>query len=140
MEENLRFLEVNHIEETSIKELSALSLAFIGDAVYELLVRTYILKGNKTVNGLHREAIGYVKAKAQADSIRAVLGELTKEELSVYRRGRNTNPHTVPKNAKLSDYREATGLEALFGYLYLKDRGKRIIEIFNMMEDEKDES
>jgi ribonuclease-3 family protein len=141
MEKDLIFLDLAKKKDDSfIRELSSLSLAFIGDAVYELMVRTYILDGNQNVNKLHRKAINFVKAKAQADSINSIIDQLTKEELSVFRRGRNTNPHTVPKNAKLSDYRAATGLEAVFGYLYLKNDADRLMELFNMMEEKRNES
>ncbi|MDO5041311.1 MAG: ribonuclease III domain-containing protein [Peptoniphilus sp.] len=138
MEENLKFLEISRgYDDKSIRELSPLSLAFVGDAVYELLVRLYVLKGNKNVNTLHRKAIQYVKAQAQARGSELIMDRLTEEELSVFKRGRNANPHTVPKNAKIVDYRMATGLEALFGYLYLRNEGSRIIELFKMMEDLK---
>lgn len=141
MEENLNFLDLAQRKDDSfIRELSSLSLAFIGDAVYELMVRTYILDGNQNVNKLHRKAIDFVKAKAQSDAMTSILDNLTKDELSVFRRGRNTNPHTVPKNAKLADYRNATGLEAVFGYLYLKNESKRLLELFRMMEDQRNES
>ncbi|RVU55063.1 Mini-ribonuclease 3 [Anaerosphaera multitolerans] len=129
------FLQVaRDYDENSIKELSPLALAFLGDAVFELLVRSFILNKNKNPKKLHVEAIGYVKAKAQADFINKIKDELTEEEYMVYKRGRNTKSHTVPKNANVNEYREATGLECLFGYLYLLDRGNRILDLFEKME------
>ncbi len=138
MEENLKFLEIaRQYDDKSIRELSPLSLAFVGDAVYELLVRLYVLSGNKNVNTLHKKAIKYVKAQAQAKGSELIMERLTEEELGVFKRGRNANSHTVPKNAKIADYRMATGLESLFGYLYLRNEGSRIIELFKIMEDLK---
>ncbi len=138
MEESLKFLEIaRRYDDKSIRELSPLALAFVGDAVYELLVRLYILQSNKNVNTLHKNAIKYVKAQAQARRAELIIAQLEEEELKVFKRGRNANPHTVPKNAKISDYRMATGLEALFGYLYLRNEGSRIIELFKIMEDLK---
>lgn len=135
MEENLIFLGLTKkYDENSIRELSPLTLAFLGDGVFELLVRTRILTENKNPKKLHIEAIGYVKAKAQAEAIARVMEDLTEEEEAVFKRGRNAKSNTMPKNQNVSDYRNATGLEALFGYLYLLDRGERIMELFNLME------
>lgn len=140
MEESLKFLALSKkYDENSIRELSPLALAFLGDAVYELLVRTYILSENKNPKKLHIEAISYVKAKAQANSIHNILDGLTEEEIAIYKRGRNAKSHTMPKNADVLDYREATGFECLFGYLYLLDRGSRILELFKKMEGNKNE-
>lgn len=136
MEKNLMFLNVSRqYDETSIRELSPLALAFLGDGVFELLVRTHILNKNKNPKKLHVEAIGYVKASAQADLINKIKDELTEEEFMIYKRGRNAKSNTMPKNANVGEYREATGLETLFGYLYLLDRGTRILELFNKMEE-----
>lgn len=136
MEKNLMFLNVSRqYDEISIRELSPLALAFLGDGVFELLVRTHILNKNKNPKKLHVEAIGYVKASAQADLINKIKDELTEEEFMVYKRGRNAKSNTMPKNANVGEYREATGLETLFGYLYLLDRGTRILELFNKMEE-----
>lgn len=111
-------------------QLSPLTLAFVGDSVYELYVRTRLCHvGSMPANKLHRMAIGYVKAGAQAASYRAVAQLLTPEEEAVYKRGRNAKSPTVPKNALLSDYKSATGLEALMGYLYLKGESDRLNEI-----------
>lgn len=115
-----------------INTLSPLTLAFLGDSVYEMFVRTKILSGgNRPANELHKIAVGYVKAKAQADAAHKILDMLTDDELTIYKRGRNTNIHTVPKNADMADYRHATALETLIGYLYLKGEEERLKEILN---------
>ena len=103
------------------KQLNPLQLAIVGDAVYEVFVRTYILSSNVdlSANKIHRKAIGYVKAQAQAEIIHVVEEELSEEEEYIYKRGRNAKSQTVPKNADVRDYRMATGFEALVGYLYL---------------------
>lgn len=135
MEENLKNLL--HLGETynekNIKELSPLALAFIGDGVFEILVRTHVLNKNLSANKLHREAIKYVKAKNQRVLLEKVKDNLDEEERQIVKRGRNAKSHTVPKNAEISDYKMATGLEGLFGYLYLLGRYERILEIFMEM-------
>ncbi|MGF7058348.1 Mini-ribonuclease 3 [Brassicibacter mesophilus] len=116
------------------KMLSSLQLAYVGDAVYELFVRTYLIgTKNISVNGMHKEAVQYVKAKAQADIIHSLEERLTEEEWSIVKRGRNAKSGTVPKNASLQDYRYATGFEALIGFLYLTEKHERILEIFSMI-------
>ena len=96
-----------------VKMLSPLVWAYVGDSVYEMFIRTKILtKGNRPANDLHKMAVGYVKAKAQAEAAHKILDMLSEEELEIYKRGRNTNIHTVPKNADMADYRHATALEA----------------------------
>ena len=110
---------------------SGLTLAYLGDAVYELMVRERIVaQGNKQVNKLHRETTKFVNAAAQAALIESVLDELTDEEMAVYKRGRNATSHTVPKNQSVGDYRKATGFEALVGYLYMNGNIGRIEELF----------
>ncbi|MGO1369156.1 MAG: Mini-ribonuclease 3 [Senegalia sp. (in: firmicutes)] len=114
--------------------LSPLQLAYIGDAVYEVFIRRYLLEDRVlSVNELHKKAIEFVKAKAQSDIVHKLMDKLTDEELSIVKRGRNKKSATVPKNANMSDYRYATGFEALIGYLYLLDRQSRIEEIFNII-------
>lgn len=114
------------------KELSALALAYVGDAVFEMLVRTKVLSwGNAPVNVLNKKARGIVNAKAQSDMYFRIEEFLTDEEKGVFRRGRNAKSHTVPKNADIMDYRHATGLESLFGYLYLCGNMERAIELFD---------
>lgn len=120
-----------------INTLSPLTLAFLGDSVYEMFIRTKILSGgNRPANELHKIAVGYVKAKAQASAARKIFDMLTEDELSIYKRGRNTNIHTVPKNADMADYRHATALETLIGYLYLKGENERLLTLLNVAFDE----
>ena len=119
-----------------INTLSPLTLAFLGDSVYEMFMRTKILaSGNRPANELHKLAVGYVKAKAQSNAAHKILDMLTDDELAIYKRGRNTNIHTVPKNADMADYRHSTALEALIGYLYLKGEKERLIQILNVAFD-----
>lgn len=113
--------------------LSPLSLAYIGDAVYELYVRTHIMKDeNLPVNKLHKTATGYVKAKAQSDAIHNIEAMLTEQEIAVFKRGRNAHSHTSAKNADIVDYRHATGFEALIGYLYMSGNKERLNEVLRM--------
>lgn len=115
------------------KGISPLVLAYIGDAVYEMFVRlTVLTDGNAPVNRLHKKARDLVNAKAQAEMYFRIAKELTEEEAAVFRRGRNAKSFTTPKNADLMDYRHATGLEALFGYLYLKGEKQRAINLFSL--------
>ncbi len=100
--------------------MKPLVLAFVGDCVYELYIRNYLISEKyRDVNELHRKSVFFVKAKAQAYIWRALEPELNDEERGIVRRGRNAHPHTVPKNAEVADYRQATAYEALIGYLYL---------------------
>ena len=114
-----------------VNALSALSLAFVGDGVYELMVRGWLAgQGSLRSDALHKLAVGHVSAPAQAGAIRRLLPLLTEEEAAVYRRARNTKVHTAAKNASLADYHAATGLEALFGWLYLLGRRERLNVLF----------
>jgi len=116
-----------------IRTYSPLTLAFIGDGVYELIIRSIVVaRGNNRVNTLNKEKIKYVNASAQASIIDVVMDELTPDEISVYKRGRNANPRTHAKNADMNDYRKATGFEALMGYLYLKNDLNRIFYLVNL--------
>ncbi|MEQ2400678.1 Mini-ribonuclease 3 [Peptoniphilus hominis (ex Hitch et al. 2025)] len=133
MEENLNFLEVKNYSEREVRELSPLALAYIGDACFEILVRSEILDVRKNPNKLHRESIRFVRAKSQRELFEKIEENLTEEEIKIFKRGRNAKSHTVPKNADPIDYRIATGVEALFGYLYLLKRYNRIREIFKEM-------
>lgn len=133
MEENLKFLEVKNYSEAEVREFSPLALAYIGDACFEMLVRSEILDVRKNPNKLHRESIRFVRAKSQRELFEKIEENLTEEEIKIFKRGRNAKSHTVPKNADPIDYRIATGLEALFGYLYLLKRYNRIREIFKEM-------
>ena len=107
--------------------VSPLSLAYIGDAVYEVFIRSYIMhKENMPVAKLHKASTRYVSAKAQAEIVKHISDDFTEEELSVYKRGRNAHSYTSAKNADIVDYRMATGLEALIGYLYIKKDHQRL--------------
>lgn len=118
----------------SPKELSPLVLAYIGDAVYELLARTRVVAlGNAPVNKMNSQARRIVNAKAQSDAYFSMAESLTEEELAVFKRGRNATSYTHPKNMDLSDYRHATGVEAVFGYLYLSGNHDRITQLFELV-------
>ena len=123
METNLiQLKELFHLEDQDLRSYSPLTLAYIGDGVYELIIRTILVKkGNCPVNRLHKKASSLVKAGAQSAIMEVIEEELTPEELSVYRRGRNAHSPTMAKHATMADYRRATGFEALMGYLYLKE-------------------
>ena len=111
--------------------LSSLALAHVGDGVYDLLVRAYLCKcGKATAGGLHRETVRRVSAPAQARAMDIIEPMLSDEELAVFRRARNTKVHFVPQNATRAQYHRATGLEALFGSLYLSGQHDRINELF----------
>lgn len=120
-----------------IRAISNLGLAHLGDAVYELMVRAWLCgRGKATSKGLHAAAVGYVAAPAQAGAAAKIEEMFTEEELAVFKRGRNTRVNSVPARATLEQYHAATGLEALFGYLYLKGRTERLNELFErIMED-----
>ena len=132
MEESLslssRIRELFGLKEVDMKAYSPLTLAYIGDAAYELVISTMVVeKGNRQASQLHRLTTSYVKAQAQAAMIEALEPELTEEELAIYKRGRNAKSYTSAKNASILDYRKATGLEALIGYLYLSGREERVL-------------
>ena len=111
--------------------LNGASLAYIGDAVYELLVRSYMLDhGSHMADKLHRRTVELVNAGAQSDMVRALLPELTETETAIFKRGRNASTMTAAKHQSVTDYRRATGLEALFGYLYLNGEYERLLELF----------
>ncbi len=120
-------------EEINPKNYGPLVLAYIGDTVYDLFVRTRIIaRGNRHVTDMHKEAVGYVKAHAQALSAHALEKELTEEEMRIYKWGRNAKSNTSPKNADIIDYRTATGFETLIGYLYLKDETDRLTSLLEL--------
>lgn len=115
-------------ESADLRTYSPLTLAFIGDCIYDLLVRTLVVeRGTAAPGALHREKSDVVRASAQAACADALQAEMTEEETAVYRRGRNAHPHSTAKSASLSDYHKATGLEALYGFLYLTDRTDRLL-------------
>lgn len=117
-----------HISEVDIRTYSPLALAYIGDGIYDLVIRTVVVaQGNTRASELHKRTSQIVKAHTQATMMEILLPLLTEEEETVYRRGRNAKSPTMAKNATMSDYRKATGFEALMGYLYLKDEFERMV-------------
>ena len=117
-----------------LRSISSIGLAHLGDAVYELLVRSWLCsRGKATGKGLHRATIAMVCAKAQSRLSEKILPVLTEEEQAVFRRGRNANVHTIPHNTSRAEYQQATALEALFGWLYLQGRRDRINTLFSKM-------
>ena len=130
-------------KEVDIKTYSPLTFAYIGDDVFDLVIRTIVVnKGNTSPNKLHNTVIRYVSAKAQAKMYDAINPLLNDEEQDVLRRGRNSKPHTKAKNASSADYMKATALETLIGYLYLRDDMERIFELIktgiNKIEEENE--
>lgn len=132
MEKSLK----NQIEELfgcnveDIRNCSPLTLAYIGDAVYELIVRTIVIEeANRAPKQLHKASVSYVNAQTQARMIEVLEPELTEEEMTVFHRGRNAKSGSSAKNASIVDYRKATGFEALIGYLYLQDNMSRAMEL-----------
>ena len=118
------------LKDRDLRTYSPLTLAYIGDGVYELVIRTILVKkANCPVNRLHKKASSLVKASAQSGMMEILEPLLTEEEKSVYRRGRNAHSATMAKHATMADYRRATGFEALMGYLYLKEDFSRILEL-----------
>ncbi len=125
---NARILERFEVEAADIRTYSPLTLAYIGDGVFDLVIRSVVVgRGNTGVNALHHRTSHIVKAKTQAKLIESLQPELTPKEADIYRRGRNAHSPTMAKNASMSDYRKATGFEALVGYLYLTDQFERIL-------------
>lgn len=124
---------IREFTEMEARMLNPLQLALIGDGVYEIFIRNYILANNTALsaNKIHVKAIQYVKAKSQASIMHKIEGFLEEDEEAVYKRGRNAKSATVPKNADVRDYRMATGFEALVGYLYLTGNTERLEFIFN---------
>lgn len=124
-------------DKKDIGDVTSLGLAYLGDAVYEMLVRSYLIThGKVTTANLHKNALAYVAAPKQAMMAEKILPILTEEEEGVFRRGRNTKPHSVPKGASRGEYQKATALEALFGYLHLQGNTGRIGELFDLMLEE----
>ena len=124
-------------DQDNIGQISSLGLAYLGDGVYELMVRTWLcLHGKATNKGLHRAALNYVSAPAQDRRAQKILPVLTQEEQEVFRRGRNSHTATIPKGASVAEYHTATALEALFGWLYLRGETVRLNELFTMMMEE----
>jgi ribonuclease-3 family protein len=127
-------IEKENLSTADIRMYNPLVLAYIGDSVYDTFIRTMLVSGGSIqVNKLHKRAIKFVQAKAQAEITEELHDILTEEEQDMVRRGRNTKSGTVPKNADINDYRYATGFEALIGYLYLIGNTKRLMEIFELI-------
>ena len=123
-----------NMDRRAVNQISALGLAHCGDAVFELMVRSWLcLHGKAKAADLHRATVKYVAAPAQARMVQTILPLLTGEEQDVFRRGRNTAPHSVPKAASREEYQSATALEALFGWLYLQGRTERLNQLFALM-------
>lgn len=126
----MRFVD----KEVNPKQLSPLNLAFIGDCIYEIMVREKLVcDANRPVNDLHRESVKYVSAKAQTIAFDKISPVLTEEETAVFKRGRNAKVGHNPKSASQGEYHTATGVEALFGYLYLTEQTERIKELFEII-------
>lgn len=137
MEESITILEAIRRDfdccEIDIRTYSPLTLAYIGDAIYDLVIRTIVVeRGNTSANNLHKKAVRYVNAGAQAQMIEALQEELSEEERTIYKRGRNAKSYTTAKNASVIDYRKATGFEALCGYLYLTGRQERMLSLIKI--------
>lgn len=125
--------------ERDIAAYSPLALAYIGDDIYDTVIRTIVVeRANRPANELHKETVKYVKAEAQSETIVHLLKEktiLTEEEQEIYKRGRNAKSYTSAKNASIHDYRKATGFETLLGYLYLMGRQERVVELVKLAVD-----
>ena len=128
-------------KDIDIRTYSPLTLAYIGDDVFDLIIRTIVVnKGNTSPNKLHGNTVQYVSARAQSSILDSIMPILTDEEKDIARRGRNSKPHSKAKNASTIDYLKATALESIVGYLYLKDDMERIFELIkygiNKIEDD----
>ncbi|MDU5106420.1 ribonuclease III domain-containing protein [Clostridium sp.] len=129
----LEDLRIREFSKEEARQLNPLQLALIGDGVFEIYIRNFILSNQTDLSAhkMHIKAIGYVKAKSQSSIIHRIENDLTEEEMYIYKRGRNAKSATVPKNANVIDYRNATGFEALIGFLYLTGNKERL---FNILE------
>ena len=134
MEESLGYLKEQFaLKEQDIKSYSPLTLAYIGDGIYELVIRTILVSQcNCQPNKLHKKASQLVKASAQSDMMDVLEPVLTEPEKAIYKRGRNAKSPTMAKNATMADYRRATGFEALMGYLYLEEQEQRMIDLIKI--------
>ena len=122
--------EKMQLEEINITDYSPLTLAYIGDGIYEIIIRTIIVdEANRQVNKIHKAASGLVKAGTQAKMIHLIMDDLTEEEIQIFKRGRNAKAVTRAKNASMSEYRRATGFEALMGWLYLSGQSNRMMDL-----------
>lgn len=133
--------EVFHMQEVDVREYSPLTLAYIGDSVYDLVIKSLVInKGNKQVQKLHKETSSFVQASAQSLMMRTMQEVLTDEERAVYKRGRNAKSVSPAKNQSITDYRRATGFEALMGYLYLTKQWNRMIDLIKVGLDSLEET
>lgn len=135
MEENIKdyIREKLELKETEASSFSPLVLAYMGDCVYEIFIRTKIVNaGNMQVNKMHKQSASLVKASAQTQMMHLIMEELTDEEMRIFKRGRNAQSKTMAKNATMSDYRTATGFESLIGYLYLDGQEKRLVDLISL--------
>ena len=133
MELDAYLCEVFQSEDHDIRSYSSLSLAFTGDCVYDLMSKSLIIRmGNRPVNAMQKETSRLVQASAQSSMMRVMQEHLTEEEHAVYRRGRNTKSVSPAKNQSITDYRRATGFEALIGYLYLQKEYRRIVDLIKI--------
>lgn len=122
--------EKMQLEEINITDYSPLTLAYIGDGIYEIVIRTIIVdEANRQVNKIHKAASGLVKAGTQAKMIHLIMDDLTEEEIQIFKRGRNAKAVTRAKNASMSEYRRATGFETLMGWLYLSGQSDRMMDL-----------
>ncbi len=130
-----------YISKIDIQNIPMQTLAFIGDAVYNVYIRSYLAsKSNAQTGKLHRESIKYVSARGQSKIMDKIYSILTQEEIEIYKRGRNTNIHTVSKNVDIVEYKKATGFETLIGYLYIEKKNERLDEIIKQcIEDFEEE-
>lgn len=125
---------MQRFDENKLNTIPTLNLAFIGDGVFDLLVREHLLsRSSAHVGELNKEKVAMVNCKSQAEYVRKLLPALSEEEVEIYKRGRNTKVNSASKHSTLSDYHAATGLETLFGYLYLKGASERIKELFKLI-------
>ena len=125
---NQQIKDIFAIADVDIRTYSPLTLAYIGDGIFDVVIRSIVVgRGNTPVNQLHHKTSHIVKAHSQAMMAEVLLDEMTDTEKDIYRRGRNAKSHTMAKNATVMDYRSATGFEALMGYLYLTDQFERIV-------------
>ncbi len=136
---NQQIKDIFAIADVDIRTYSPLTLAYIGDGIFDVVIRSIVVgRGNTPVNQLHHKTSHIVKAHSQAMMAEVLLDEMTDTEKDIYRRGRNAKSHTMAKNATVMDYRSATGFEALMGYLYLTDAMDRILELVSIALDRCD--
>lgn len=133
--------EMFELGEVDVNQYSPLTLAYIGDSIYDLIIKTLVVNdGNQQVQKLHKRTSRFVKASAQSQMMRTLQERLTEEEHAVYKRGRNSKSVSPAKNQSVTDYRRATGFEALMGYLYLKKEWKRMLELVKIGLESLEES